>query len=98
MAGTVTGINPYKLKMGTILRAERAFNVKIMPLMKRLEAAGTIDVEQLDMAELMTLVFVALDLAGKAASADTICEMDLEELMQIMSSLGEVEASGLDPT
>lgn len=98
MAGTTTGINPYKIKMGTMLRAERAFNVKVMPLMKRLERSGTIDVEQLEIAELMTLVFVSLELAGTPRKAAEIEEMELDELSDLMGSLGAPDASSVDPT
>lgn len=93
-------LDPSKINFGTLYRCEKAFGVKIFPLVKRLERmSGGINVEEFSIEELMTLTMLALDVKGEKPTAEGIMDMSLVNLKDSLGSLVDEEPSHtVDPT
>jgi hypothetical protein len=81
--------NPYGIKLAYLLRAQQAFGVKVLPLMKKIEKAGAdgLNVESLELEELLTFVFLAMDMAGEKPTRDSLLDADLDDLGARLTSL-----------
>lgn len=90
--------NPRQVKLVHMLRAKQAFGVNVMNLMKKIDLAGDdgLDPSVLELEELLTIMFLALDVLGKNPKKDEVLEMNLEELMSAFQSDEVVHAP--DPT
>lgn len=102
MTDTSTQFNPYGIKMAHLMRAQQAFGVKVLPLMKKVELIGdnggtfAFDPTDLELEELLTLVFLALDMGGESPTKESVLDMDLSELEGYMPKAEDIVAP--DPT
>lgn len=89
--------DPMKIKLGDLRSIEKSFGVKMMSFIKKIERQGGMDIEALEINELQAMVFVALAASGKRPTAEQIDEMDLGEMMNMLSEM-DMESEPANPT
>lgn len=98
MADRIVGFDPYKMKLKHISIVERAFNVKFIPLVKKLERQGDTAMDEMSGNELQALVYIMQSLRGAEPTVDEIGEMSFAELGEIVEGMAVTEPDKVDPT
>lgn len=89
--------DPMKIKLSDLKTIEKSFGVKMMTFIRKIEKQDGIDIDELDIAELQAMVFVALAASGKQPTVEMIDEMDLGQMMEMLSEM-DMESESANPT